>query len=298
MTGRIDVVIVGAGIMGVSTAYHLARRRIGRVVIVERDGVCTGSTALASGGIRHQYANRIGIELTRQSIEKLVQVLVGGAPELERDGPARPVADPRCACGSSGGQRLEHCRYRLHSGALNLCQRYSRVTQPATKLAPPLGAEDRDGIGRGANGMAQDFQDLQFLCEDDALLPSWNQSDFQRDLLSPATGAAVYLCPHRKQPHVFQIAARRVCPALGKDVVNIDIFTPFGGRFYKAENCSRVPYRAILSECWRSPHDAGVTRIVGDEHQRLRFIAKYPWIADFHNSLKTLSRDWNVSGKN
>ncbi len=69
MTSRADVVIVGAGIMGVSTAYHLARRRIGRVVVVERDGVCTGSTALASGGIRHQYANRIGIELTRHGIE-------------------------------------------------------------------------------------------------------------------------------------------------------------------------------------------------------------------------------------
>jgi sarcosine oxidase subunit beta len=64
-----DVVIVGAGIMGVSTAYHLARREAGRIVVVERDGVCTGSTALASGGIRHQYANRIGIELTCQSIE-------------------------------------------------------------------------------------------------------------------------------------------------------------------------------------------------------------------------------------
>ncbi len=68
MTRSIDVVIVGAGIMGVSTAYHLARRRVGRIVVVERDGVCTGSTALASGGIRHQYANRIGIELTRHSI--------------------------------------------------------------------------------------------------------------------------------------------------------------------------------------------------------------------------------------
>ena len=68
MNGNIDAVIVGAGIMGVSTAYHLARRRIGRVVVVERDGVCTGSTALASGGIRHQYANRIGIELTRHGI--------------------------------------------------------------------------------------------------------------------------------------------------------------------------------------------------------------------------------------
>jgi sarcosine oxidase subunit beta len=64
-----DVVIVGAGIMGVSTAYHLARRGFGRVVVVERDDVCSGSTALASGGIRHQYANRIGVELTRQSIE-------------------------------------------------------------------------------------------------------------------------------------------------------------------------------------------------------------------------------------
>ena len=63
------MVIVGAGIMGVSTAYHLARRRVGRVVVLERDGVCSGSTALASGGIRHQYANRIGIELTLQSIE-------------------------------------------------------------------------------------------------------------------------------------------------------------------------------------------------------------------------------------
>jgi len=62
------VVIVGAGIMGVSTAYHLARRGAGRIVVVERDTVCAGSTALASGGIRHQYASRIGVELTRQSI--------------------------------------------------------------------------------------------------------------------------------------------------------------------------------------------------------------------------------------
>ena len=64
-----DIVIVGAGIMGISTAYHLARRRAGRIVVLERDDVCSGSTALASGGIRHQYANRIGIELTLRSIE-------------------------------------------------------------------------------------------------------------------------------------------------------------------------------------------------------------------------------------
>jgi sarcosine oxidase subunit beta len=68
MSQTADVVIVGAGIMGVSTAYHLARRGAGRVVVLERDSVCSGSTALASGGIRHQYANRLGVELTTHSI--------------------------------------------------------------------------------------------------------------------------------------------------------------------------------------------------------------------------------------
>ena len=68
MSETADVVIVGAGIMGVSTAYHLVRRGAGRVVVLERDSVCSGSTALASGGIRHQYANRLGIELTTHSI--------------------------------------------------------------------------------------------------------------------------------------------------------------------------------------------------------------------------------------
>jgi sarcosine oxidase subunit beta len=38
------------------------------VTVLERDTVCSGSTALASGGIRHQYANRLGIELTTHSI--------------------------------------------------------------------------------------------------------------------------------------------------------------------------------------------------------------------------------------
>jgi len=68
MTETADVVIIGAGIMGASTAYHLARERVGRVIVLERETVCSGSTALASGGIRHQYANRVGVELTLQSI--------------------------------------------------------------------------------------------------------------------------------------------------------------------------------------------------------------------------------------
>ena len=68
MADTAEVLIIGAGIMGVSTAYHLARLGVGPVVVLERDTVCSGSTALASGGIRHQYANRLGVELTTHSI--------------------------------------------------------------------------------------------------------------------------------------------------------------------------------------------------------------------------------------
>jgi sarcosine oxidase, subunit beta len=68
MAETADVIIVGAGIMGVSTAYHLARLGVRRVAVLERNTVCSGSTALASGGIRHQYGNRLGIELTTHSI--------------------------------------------------------------------------------------------------------------------------------------------------------------------------------------------------------------------------------------
>src|SRR5882762_10123959 len=83
-----DVVVIGAGIMGVSTAYHLARRRAGRIVVLERDDVCSGSTALASGGIRHQYANRVGIELTLAGIETFerFEVEFGVDPSFRQHG--------------------------------------------------------------------------------------------------------------------------------------------------------------------------------------------------------------------
>jgi len=43
MAPTADAIIIGAGIMGAATAYHLARRKYGRVIVLERDGVCSGS---------------------------------------------------------------------------------------------------------------------------------------------------------------------------------------------------------------------------------------------------------------
>jgi sarcosine oxidase subunit beta len=64
-----DVVIVGGGIMGASTAYHLASRGCTDVVVLEAGEMFgLGSTGLNAGGIRYQFATAVNVELSKLSI--------------------------------------------------------------------------------------------------------------------------------------------------------------------------------------------------------------------------------------
>jgi len=54
MTDKYDVIIIGAGIAGVSTAFHLSRRGC-RVVVVERKFVAAEATGRSSGLVRMHY---------------------------------------------------------------------------------------------------------------------------------------------------------------------------------------------------------------------------------------------------
>jgi len=63
-----DVVVIGAGAIGASIAYHLARRGARDVVVLERDTVGAGSTSKAAGGIRVQFATRVEIEFSQRGI--------------------------------------------------------------------------------------------------------------------------------------------------------------------------------------------------------------------------------------
>jgi sarcosine oxidase subunit beta len=64
-----DVVIIGGGIMGASTAYHLVARGCTNVVVLEAGELFgLGSTGLNAGGIRYQFATAVNIELSTLSI--------------------------------------------------------------------------------------------------------------------------------------------------------------------------------------------------------------------------------------
>jgi len=64
-----SVVIIGGGVMGLSTAYHLARAGVRDVVLVEQAELGSGSTCKAAGGVRAQFSDAVNIELGRRSLE-------------------------------------------------------------------------------------------------------------------------------------------------------------------------------------------------------------------------------------
>lgn len=69
MTAVADVVVVGAGAVGASAAYHLAAAGAGDVLLLERaDAVGTGSTGRCAGGFRHQFSSAVNIALSQASI--------------------------------------------------------------------------------------------------------------------------------------------------------------------------------------------------------------------------------------
>src|SRR5215468_12521052 len=67
-----DTVIIGGGIMGASTAYHLAKRGCTNVLVVESGEMFgLGSTGLNAGGVRYQFATAVNIELSKLSFSKM-----------------------------------------------------------------------------------------------------------------------------------------------------------------------------------------------------------------------------------
>ena len=63
---RPDVIVVGAGVIGLSVAWHLLRLGAA-VTVVERTGVGAGASGVQPGGVRQQWSTRVSCELARES---------------------------------------------------------------------------------------------------------------------------------------------------------------------------------------------------------------------------------------
>ena len=64
-----SVVVVGGGVMGVSTAFHLAEAGVRDVLLLDSGPLGGGSTCKAAGGVRAMFSDEVNVELGRRSLE-------------------------------------------------------------------------------------------------------------------------------------------------------------------------------------------------------------------------------------
>jgi sarcosine oxidase, subunit beta len=64
-----DVVVIGGGVVGAATAFHLARAGLEPVIVEARPRLCTLTTPVAAGAYRLQFDDLEELELVRESAE-------------------------------------------------------------------------------------------------------------------------------------------------------------------------------------------------------------------------------------
>lgn len=74
LSPRADVVIIGAGIMGLSLAYNMAKQLKAkaasrRIVVLERGYLCGGASGRNGGGVRAQWSTETNVRLMLESLE-------------------------------------------------------------------------------------------------------------------------------------------------------------------------------------------------------------------------------------
>jgi sarcosine oxidase subunit beta len=69
-----DVVVIGGGVVGCSTAYNLAKLGAGKVVVLEKKYLASGSTGRCGAGMRVQWGTETNCLLSRESVKMLAKL--------------------------------------------------------------------------------------------------------------------------------------------------------------------------------------------------------------------------------
>ncbi len=88
-----DVVILGAGVMGASIAFHLAKQGAGKIVVIDKDHVGRGGSGRSSALVRMHYSFPPEVQLALISLRMFEnwQEIVGQAGDFHRTGFVRIV---------------------------------------------------------------------------------------------------------------------------------------------------------------------------------------------------------------
>ena len=70
MKNKADVVIIGGGVIGCSTAYELAKRGIKDIVLIESNYLTYGATGRCGAGVRQQWGTEMNLKLSIGSVKK------------------------------------------------------------------------------------------------------------------------------------------------------------------------------------------------------------------------------------
>jgi sarcosine oxidase subunit beta len=83
-----DVLIVGGGVIGTSIACALARRRVGKVVLLEKSFLGAGSSGKSGAIIRQHYSNHLTAAMAQKSLRFFERFddMVGGPPVFTHTG--------------------------------------------------------------------------------------------------------------------------------------------------------------------------------------------------------------------
>lgn len=68
MKRRVEIIIIGGGIIGCSIAYNLALQGAEDIMVLEQDTLCSGSTGRCAAGLRQQWGTEMNCLLARESI--------------------------------------------------------------------------------------------------------------------------------------------------------------------------------------------------------------------------------------
>ena len=88
-----DIVILGAGVMGASIAFHLAKRKAGKIVVIDKDHVGRGGSGRSSALIRMHYSFPPEVQLALISLRMFQnwQEIVGQPGDFRKTGFVRIV---------------------------------------------------------------------------------------------------------------------------------------------------------------------------------------------------------------